>query len=139
MQFGRGIVGVFVSNHEWAIGHKRQAPGQRIKRGHTQAVNIAGAGNLRAATRQLRRDVIGSADQIDIGLGQLPSRCCQRFGDTKIGQQRSLVSGAHQNVAGFDVAVNNAALMGGIQRIGHILQISIKLARGQRLPPNHLL
>lgn len=82
-----------------------------------QGVGVAGSAHHLVACGLLGRHVEGCADA-EAGLGEAASAGGpDREGDAEVGDQR--LAATHENIARLDVPVDDAGVVGHLQRVGH--------------------
>ena len=106
------FVDVPVQGHDRRVGGKGHLAGEHLVQHDAEGIDIG------PAVDGLHEGVFGRhvLRRADAGAGARQARrLVQHLGDAEIGQQGTHVP-AHQNVAGFDVAVDQALLVRMVQR-----------------------
>ena len=109
---------------------ERPAPGQALVGHHAERVDVGGGGGDRAGGL-LGRDVGGGAEH-RTGRGELADHGGP--GDAEVGQHERAVR-AYQQVARLDVAVHDAVLVCGLQRVGGLRDQRHRAGRGEPADP----
>ena len=107
------------------LGIKRRPAGEQFVEQHAQAVDVAPRIDVQSAhLRLLGAHVSGRADKLaQLGIdGQVRQPAFRGFGDAKINdlRHRQAIMQRNQDVRGFDVAVNDALLMGVLDRMADL-------------------
>ncbi len=97
------------------LAEKRDAAGEALVEHETERVEVGTTVELLAADL-LGRQVLGRAHH-DVVAREVCLGGLQTLGDTEVGQQHPAVGG-HHDVAGLDVAVDEARFMGVVERGG---------------------
>ena len=118
-----------------ALLHQRvvRFPGERLATGQhrvphrAERVDVAPRVHVARAHRLLRRHVARRADDHPRGgqavAGALP------LGDPEVGEHRATGVGVEQDVGGLDVAVDHAAAVRAVERIGQLHEDPLRLRR----------
>src|SRR5690606_32290582 len=96
------------------LGVEGAPAGQAVEGDHAQGVHVRG-GQHPGALGLLGGDVGGGAHD-RAGGGEVPGGA--GAGDAEVGEDGLAVAGAHQDVAGLDVAVDDAVVVGVLEGFG---------------------
>ena len=125
-QRGRGVTDVPHGDFQRVLALERPPPGQALVGDHAQRVHV-GQGRDLGPGRLLRGDV-GRRAEHRPGGGELAGH--RRAGDAEVGEDQRAV-GADEQVAGLDVAVDDAPLVRGVQRVGGLRDQGHRPLRGE--------
>ncbi len=114
----RPLAHVLHQQRHRVAGRERHAAGEHLVGEHAQGVDVAAPVQLTLAHRLLGRHVGGRADG-GAGRGE-PRAGLHRAGDAEVGHHRAPGVAVEQDVVGLDVAVDHAALVRVVERVGDL-------------------
>jgi hypothetical protein len=120
----------------WRRLQERAAPREQLERQTTERIQVGAMIGVGISRGLLRRHVRGRADR-GAKLREsrrrgacLGARSADRLGDAEVGDDRS--TARQQHVVGFDVAVDDAVIVGVGECPGDVAQDMDRLAFGER-------
>ncbi len=116
-QRGRGLLDVLHRHRQGAVSDEGPLTRNRFVANNSQRVDIAGRGGV-VAERLLRRDVLGGAHH---HAGLRDRRRVDGLGDAEVGELH-LAGGRDQDVAGFDVPVDQPGGVCDLKRAAGLLE-----------------
>ena len=127
----RPLGDVLDENRRRAVGDERRLAGQHLIAEDAERIQIAAAVDRALARGLLGRHVRRRADR-DARRREPRVALADRARDTEVGHHRAAALRVDQDVVGLDVAVDDAALVGVGERVGHVAQRAARLVDRQR-------